>query len=120
MIVRLGSQQLFALFPVCPSLGAASATLFPLSVEGLPAANSLTPVSPKSDKRSLKHAKRQRLKFGMGKTALLPPALQPEFSLTQTSFGHVVASNPVAHCFQGAACPEYSLVLTETKHSPCH
>lgn len=49
---------------------------------------------------------------------LLPPALQPESSLTQTPFGHVVASNPVAHCFQVATCPEYSLALTETKHGP--
>lgn len=46
----LGSQQLFALFLVCPSLGAAFATLFPLSVAGLSAANSLTPASPKADK----------------------------------------------------------------------
>lgn len=51
---------------------------------------------------------------------LLPLILQPESSLTQTSFGHAVASNLVAHCFQGAACPEYSLVLIETKHGPCY
>lgn len=64
MIVMLGSQQSFALFPVCPSRGAVSASLFPLSVAGLSAANSLTPVSPKSNKRELKHARRQRLQFG--------------------------------------------------------
>jgi hypothetical protein len=51
MTVMRASQQSFALFPVCPSQEAASATLLPLSVAELSAANALTPVSPKSDKR---------------------------------------------------------------------
>lgn len=68
--VALGSQQLSALFPVCPSRGPASATQFPLSVAGLSAADSLTPVSPKSDKRGLTCAHRGRLQLAKGKTAL--------------------------------------------------
>lgn len=114
MIAMPASQQSFALLPVCVSPAAASAILFPLSVAGLSAANSLTPASPRSDRRGLKHAKRESLQPAKVQgLRLLPLVLEPESFLTQTPFGCVVASNLVAHCSQVATCPECSLILTD-------
>lgn len=107
---RLGSQQWSAQPLACPSLRAASATQSPLSVAGLSAANSPAPASPKEGERGLSHTNGERLhgRLPVKCLGVLPPALQPESSLTQTSFGHVVASKLAAHCFQVATCPEYS------------
>lgn len=50
----------------------------------------------------------------------LPLAFQHGSSLIQLTFGHAVASNFAAHCFQVATYPEYSSVLRETNHGPCY